>query len=689
MSGTIPSPFLSPQELLAPREHNRLMRQTDAYVASQAMAERKQEAELELSDQAQIANTAGYLLSLPTEEARAAAWGKIHPSLPGHVQSRAPSVYQGEDWLRAVQARAIPAVEMWKDQQTQAANRALLGGAPAGAAAGTSAGTSGSTAAYGTGGPGASATVPPELMPHFQAASAATGVPVDKLIAQARQESTLGRLSPNIMQITDETARNPGFGMTGVDPAALREPAANIMFGARYLKARMGAGDPNDPAVWERGLADYNGGGDPNYVRNVTRYLPAQGGVAGRTGGVDVAGPGAGSDPGGGMPPDVRSRVMSMAGSQPNALTAPPGAVPPQGGEPPPMSAPVAAASPAQIAAQLGIGPDGLTARDKQVLAANARSPTAQLSTLMEGMVTRNRAQVQQTYEQQREAAKDARQAEVDRIEVPLKKANLDKAQREAAQAAQTEREPLFQGKGDDGQDFHILRYSDPKTPEYHQAYARQANPKVGEGGLVVYPNMAAYKLPLDEDGQPITTLDQPKLTIGPGSLAEIRKLETQASSLISSLDDFAATAKRAGPGEMLKTALGQPTDLRSAWTNAALQAKGEALYNLGVLSGPDMSVIRGALADPSTFWGATASNDTIDKQVSRIKRLLETRIDQARRSYGGGMSPSGSAGASPAPAAAPAADTGPIRVTGAEDYARVPSGGTYTDPDGNTRRKP
>lgn len=79
---------------------------------------------------------------------------------------------------------------------------------------------------------------------------------------------------------------------------------------------------------------------------------------------------------------------------------------------------------------------------------------------------------------------------------------------------------------------------------------------------------------------------------------------------------------------------MGRSTDLGSAWTNAGLMAKGEALYNLGVLSGPDMTVIRGALADPSTFWGATASNATIDKQVARIKRLLETRLDQARQSY-------------------------------------------------------
>ena len=46
------------------------------------------------------------------------------------------------------------------------------------------------------------------------------------------------------------------------------------MFGAQYLKARMGGGDPNNPAVQAAGLHAYNGGGDPNYVQNVFRYRP-------------------------------------------------------------------------------------------------------------------------------------------------------------------------------------------------------------------------------------------------------------------------------------------------------------------------------------------------------------------------------------------------------------------------------
>ena len=106
-------------------------------------------------------------------------------------------------------------------------------------------GVAGPLTAYGKGGPAATVPVPPEYMPLFEAASKRTGVPVDLLIAQARQESgfnpgaTGGAGEVGIMQIHPKTATEPGFGLTGVqNPAVLRDPATNINFGADYLAAR-------------------------------------------------------------------------------------------------------------------------------------------------------------------------------------------------------------------------------------------------------------------------------------------------------------------------------------------------------------------------------------------------------------------------------------------------------------------
>lgn len=122
---------------------------------------------------------------------------------------------------------------------------------------------------------------PPELMPYFEAASAETGIPLPLLVAQARQESNFnpqarGRAGEiGVMQIMPSTARQPGFGVTGVDPSTLNDPRENILFGARYLRGRAGANaDFSNPQTMADALRRYNGGGDPLYVENVTRFLP-------------------------------------------------------------------------------------------------------------------------------------------------------------------------------------------------------------------------------------------------------------------------------------------------------------------------------------------------------------------------------------------------------------------------------
>ncbi len=117
----------------------------------------------------------------------------------------------------------------------------------------------------------------------FASASAATGVPVAVLKAMARQESGL---NPNaigksgelgLIQVKPSTAQDPGYGIAGIDPKTLTDPSANVMFGAQYLAARAkAAGITNwdDRQQLAKALSAYNGGGDPNYAANVSRYLP-------------------------------------------------------------------------------------------------------------------------------------------------------------------------------------------------------------------------------------------------------------------------------------------------------------------------------------------------------------------------------------------------------------------------------
>jgi len=250
-----------------------------------------QQIDLSNANMAQVGQAAAGLLSAyPDEASRAAAY----PRVVGMLQSQgyalhAPSEYPGEGVLRSMVNQSIPAKDLYSSGALLTpAQQAALGQTGQTGTTGTS--TTGAAApssvpipARGTGGPGASASAPTAWLPYYEEASQKYGVPVDLLIAQTRQESGF---NPNakgqageigLFQIKPSTATNPGFGMQGVDPASLTGPdnvRNNIMFGAQYLRARMGGGDPTNPAVQAAGLHAYNGGGDPNYVANVFRYRP-------------------------------------------------------------------------------------------------------------------------------------------------------------------------------------------------------------------------------------------------------------------------------------------------------------------------------------------------------------------------------------------------------------------------------
>ena len=127
------------------------------------------------------------------------------------------------------------------------------------------------------------AGVPAALLPIYEAAAKRTGIPLDILIAQGKQESNFnpdavgGAGEIGLHQIKPSTARDPGYGLAGIDPATLKDPAVNIAFAAAYMRAKAGPNaDFTTPAGIDAALKSYNGGGDPRYVQNVRSHL-AQG----------------------------------------------------------------------------------------------------------------------------------------------------------------------------------------------------------------------------------------------------------------------------------------------------------------------------------------------------------------------------------------------------------------------------
>ena len=270
---------------------------TQDYLSSQNQLLQQQQDigghEMEMASR--LANTILDPTLYPTPEARAAAYPTLlanaRAQAPGYFKN-APATYPGDDVAHALAQLGTPSQTQAEWAANIAANKAIsaAGNTTAQPAAGGGAAGGGTAAPavppYG-GGPG-NVTVPPEYMPYFQEASRRTGIPVDLLVAQARQESgfnpgaTGGAGEVGIMQIHPRTAADPGFGMTGVNPAVLRDPRTNINFGADYLAARGKAAgaDFSTPGGQAIALRSYNAGGDPNYVSNVFRYMPGTGGAA-------------------------------------------------------------------------------------------------------------------------------------------------------------------------------------------------------------------------------------------------------------------------------------------------------------------------------------------------------------------------------------------------------------------------
>jgi len=110
------------------------------------------------------------------------------------------------------------------------------------------------------------------------------GVPLPLALAIVKQESGGrpgiigdGGRSVGLGQIRDDTARDPGYGVPPMDPALRNDPRANVDFMLNYYTQKgrhFGAQDFNNPEHQDIALKAYNGGGDPNYVRNVRQWMP-------------------------------------------------------------------------------------------------------------------------------------------------------------------------------------------------------------------------------------------------------------------------------------------------------------------------------------------------------------------------------------------------------------------------------
>jgi hypothetical protein len=216
-----------------------------------------------------------------------------------------------------------------------------------------------------------------------------------------------------------------------------------------------------------------------------------------------------------------------------------------------------------------------------------------------------------------------------------------------------------FQGTSMDAQATNILLTGDPATPEYAAAYVHMAQPKttlMPDGTVqTVSPDMswarkpsgaAGAATPPPSPGQQTTELPGATVTTVPGSgvtpqdRQKLRAVKAEGQAIREALSRFKEVVKESGIGDRMSAVTGGLTEggrkLNSAWTNAAIMTKAEALFNLGVLNGPDLSVIQGTLPNPSTVSGALADTKAYEVAVDEVLNLIDSKIRAFEAQFGG-----------------------------------------------------
>jgi len=242
---------------------------------------------------------------------------------------------------------------------------------------------------------------------------------------------------------------------------------------------------------------------------------------------------------------------------------------------------------------------------------------------------------------------------------------------------------------------------ADTRRPEYHAAYYRRTQPKPtmvpDEKGVMtmsaVSPSLPSNVRPPGNMQPPPEALQQlagppPGSTPAPEVIpqdpgmpsnasglnvrpiappavdrAAKAKMDTaigEAATLSNALDDYVKAFEGAGAGEIVKSVAGVNTPSNTAYSNAALLAKGDVLYQLGVLNGPDLTILQKTLADPSTFKGQAAGPEGARAAADTVRRLIQDRINAARKQqdlpaldiaeYGRGLRGDGSGTTPPPP---------------------------------------
>jgi hypothetical protein len=170
-------------------------------------------------------------------------------------------------------------------------------------------------------------------------------------------------------------------------------------------------------------------------------------------------------------------------------------------------------------------------------------------------------------------------------------------------------------------------------------AAAPPASPAPAPGQTTTLPN--GNTLETSADGKTVTETDpksgtqtirqegQPPKTVAakPPDHQEVAKFHTaeaEGKAIIEGLENFRRLSRNASPVDRAKSVAGFSTGLNTSYGITTMLAKGEALFNLGVLNGQDLEVLRRILPDPSTFKGTLSD---ADEAIDQVTKLINFRL--------------------------------------------------------------
>ena len=231
--------------------------------------------------------------------------------------------------------------------------------------------------------------------------------------------------------------------------------------------------------------------------------------------------------------------------------------------------------------------------------------------------------------------------------------------------AAPKESTGPFAGTSMDAQAMNILLTGDPASPQYALAYSHLSKPRTtldDQGRMVTIqpmdlssvrkpaaiggaapapaagsaPAPGATTVPIPGGGT-ATVTDEPLAPKGPSAneMAKLRTARAEAEKITAAAEDFRQEWQKATPADRARALAGANTPLNAAYNNFALLAKGDALFQLGVLNGPDLDIIRRTIPDPSTLKSGITTDNDMAASVDKVLKILNGGIAAHEKQLG------------------------------------------------------